>query len=376
MFSKGCQMNLIKRLKAKWRAVRNTQKAIKLKATCALYDHRDCSDVFCAADVKHIVIFRWDDKLGDCIMAGILINNLRLHRPDIKITVICRQTTKLWLDKVSFIDEYILLGKHNLRKILQPYKNKYDVFVDVSNGFSYKEIFIAKYLNTKHYLGFSADRFNIIDISIDSKQTHFYQRYINATKILTNKDCLNSEKPPVPHYNKELEFLDSLIIDKGYKNIVGINFFGSGKYRRFSFEKAASLMKYWLEKHPEDLLILLPTPGEEKFLTKIVNQLASPNLFLPTDKASLEMSLAIIDKADFTFTPDTAVVHMASALDKPVIGIYRENRMNYEEWKPLGMHSQTIFNREPICENDSVYVYEFGYEQLEEARTNILKAIK
>ncbi len=33
------------------------------------------------------------------------------------------------------------------------------------------------------------------------------------------------------------------------------------------------------------------------------------------------MSLAIIDKADFTFTPDTAVVHMASALDKPVIGI-------------------------------------------------------
>ncbi len=50
-----------------------------------------------------------------------------------------------------------------------------------------KKYLLQNTLNAKHYLGFSADRFNIIDVSIDSKQTHFYQRYINATKILTNK---------------------------------------------------------------------------------------------------------------------------------------------------------------------------------------------
>ncbi len=54
------------------------------------------------------------------------------------------------------------------------------------------------------------------------------------------------KKPPVPNYNKELEFLDSLtIIGKDYKQIVDVNFFGSGKYGDdLAFEKAVSLMKW------------------------------------------------------------------------------------------------------------------------------------
>lgn len=60
--------------------------------------------------------------------------------------------------------------------------------------------------------------------------------------------------------------------------------------------------------------------------------------------------VALCDRANMVISPDTSLIHIASALDKPVVGIYQNDGIKSIEWAPLcsrfavviGPDSQTI----------------------------------
>lgn len=370
-------MQIVKRVKAKWRCIRNQIKVLKLNLYIKKYDKRTHNLIFDKSNIKNIVILRWDDKLGDAMMCGNFIKILRQYRPDIHITVLTGLTTKSWLNKAAPADNYIIYSKEKRDQIIQNNMGKFDLFIDLGTHCSYKDIYLLSKFKAKHYLGFNRQKYALFDVNIDNKYHHFKERYIAAAQLLVNQAIGKINGLPTPDFLVKKVELQQLVsrTKLTYNNVVAINFFGSGKYRRFSFEQAKMLLIRWRQQFPQDLLIIIPTPNEEKFTGSLVTILNDPAIILPQQLACFEMSLAIINIADFTFTPDTAVVHMASAINKPVIGVYRQNMQNYEEWKPLGNHSQCLLNRQPFCSDDSVHVHEFDWQDLVLARSTILKAL-
>jgi ADP-heptose:LPS heptosyltransferase len=44
--------------------------------------------------------------------------------------------------------------------------------------------------------------------------------------------------------------------------------------------------------------------------------------------------MALIAQADLIISPDTSIVHMAAAWQKPLIAIYKDVRLNNQLWAP------------------------------------------
>lgn len=370
-------MDCVRKMKARWRLIRNKVKALKLNIYRKIYDKRVQQIDFEPSKIKSVLLLRWDNKLGDAIMCGGFIKLLRQYRPDIQITVLTGATTKLWLDKAAPADNYILYSKAKRKQIITDNIGKFDLFIDLGTHYNHKDLYLSSQFKARHYLGFNKQQYNLFDVEVASQHVHFKNRYIAAAQQLISQPIDDQCLLPIPEFSQQRVALQQLISQsqQKFKHVVGVNLFGSSKYRRFSFERAKTLICKWRQQFPDDLLVIIPTPGEDKFIEALVAAVKDEMIILPQSPACFEMSLAIIDVADFTFTPDTAVVHMASALNKPVIGIYRHNMQNYEEWKPLGKHSQRLLNRKPFCDNDSVHIHEFDWQQLVSVRATILKAL-
>lgn len=367
-------MNIVKKVKAKWRFIRNNIKRLKLNVYKRKYDKRLSDEVFDAKKVKNILLLRWDNKLGDAIMCGGFISLLKQYRPDIHITVLTGSTTREWLDKSAPADEYIIYSKSNRNNIIKKNKGRFDLFIDLGTHYSHKDLSLSSQFSAKHYMGFNKKNYNLFNVHISKEFNHFKHRYFAAAQMLIENEIKEPLLLPIPNFSNEKENINEILEKIPHSNSIGVNLFGSGKYRRFSFSEAKKLLLTWRMKYPQDLLVIIPTPSEEKFISSLLVEIGDPLVISPSCKPCFEMSLAIIDKVDFTFTPDTAVVHMGTAINKPIIGVYRYNMQNYDEWKPLSKCSKSIINREPYCTNDSVYVHDFEWNDLEKARENIIKA--
>ena len=370
-------MSAVKRVKAGWRLIRNKVKALKLNIYREIYDKRVQKKDFDPSMIKSVLLLRWDNKLGDAIMCGGFIKVLRQYRPDIHITVLTGATTQSWLEKAAPADDYILYSKAKRKQIIVDNVGKFDLFIDLGTYCDHKDLRLSSQFKALHYLGFNKQQYNLFDVEVESQYIHFKDRYIAAAQHLIIQKVNTQCSLPIADFSQSRIALQKFInqSQQNCKHVVGINFFGSSKYRRFSFEQAKVLICKWRQQFPDDLLMIIPTPGEERFIEALVVAVDDKMVISPKQPASFEMSLAIIDIADFTFTPDTAVVHMASALNKPVIGVYRHNMQNYEEWKPLGKYSQRLLNRKPFSDNDCVPVHEFDWQDLVLARASILKAL-
>ena len=370
-------MDSVRKIKAGWRLIRNKVKALKLNLYRKVYDKRVQDIDFEPLKIQSVLLFRWDNKLGDAIMCGGFIKLLRQYRPDIHITVLTGSMTKLWLENAAPADNYILYNKAKRKRIITDNVGKFDLFVDLGTNYSYKDLCLSSQFKAKHYLGFNKPHYHLFDVEVASQYVHFKERYIAAAQQLISQPIDEKCQLPISDFSQQEADLQQFInqSQQKFNHVIGVNLFGSSKYRRFSFEHAKTLICKWRQQFSDDLLVIIPTPGKDKFIARLVAAIKDDMVISPNFSASFEVSLAIIDIADFTFTPDTAVVHMASALNKPVIGVYRYNMQNYEEWKPVGMYSQRLLNRQPFSKNDSVRVHEFDWQDLVLARATILKAL-
>jgi len=52
-------------------------------------------------------------------------------------------------------------------------------------------------------------------------------------------------------------------------------------------------------------------------------------------------------KMNLVITPDTSVVHIASAFDIPIISIHENNLKSFQLFKPQSSISRTVFSEEP-----------------------------
>lgn len=57
--------------------------------------------------------------------------------------------------------------------------------------------------------------------------------------------------------------------------------------------------------------------------------------------------MALCDRASVVISPDTSLIHIASALDKPVVGIYQNDGVKSIEWAPLCSHFDVVISPDP-----------------------------
>lgn len=351
---------MIRKLKNINRAFRNLRKKITLNYYCLQYDKLP-NPVINLKDARSIALLRWDNKLGDAIMSGIFINALKMTRPDIEVSVITPQFCGNWYKK-SMQCHVISCEKRSIKtaRSFRKLKGRFDVVIDLGTSFDFKELLAIHELGAQYNIGYNKESHPIYNVCLPKNTIHFRDRYLTAAKLFAN-EFIEPSIPLIPFSKK------NILISKDRVN-VALNFFGSSKYRQFSKVEAIKFIARWLEDFPNDVLYLIPVPDKISFLQDLLKECNSERVILLTESASLEFSLQLLSQVDLCVTPDTSVVHMASALNTPVLAIYADNHQNFQEWHPLSEQSQVLFNHPTHNKNDRIYVHEFDWSDLKAKR--------
>ncbi|MBP8550980.1 glycosyltransferase family 9 protein [Vibrio paracholerae] len=342
------------------RIFRNIRKRIKLNYYCRHYDKSPTPRIK-LQEVHSIALLRWDNKLGDTIMSGIFINALKTARPDIEISVITPEFCSHWYKK-STQCHIVTCDKRSIKtaRSFRNLKGKFDVVIELGSSFDFKELLAIHELGAQYNIGYNKELHPIFNICLPKEALHFKDRYLTAAKLFSDK-VSEPSIPLIPFSNQ------NILISKDKVN-VALNLFGSSKYRQFSKTEAIKFIIRWLKDFPNDVLYLIPVPDKISFLQNLLKECNSERVILLTESASLEFSLQLLSQVDLCVTPDTSVVHMASALNTPTLAIYADDHQNYQEWHPLSKQSQVLFNHPAHDKNDRIYVHEFHWSDLKAKR--------
>jgi heptosyltransferase-3 len=286
-------------------------------------------------------------NIGDTLLMTPLIKNLKLNT-DAKIDVLINEESKSMLTHNPNINEIIIyprkIIKNSKFKILkdinflfQIIKRKYDIIINLTEGD--RGAIISLFSNSKKTLGYlPKNRFlkflKPYDLYKESfERIHSVERDLSFLKLLNFKV-----------FEKKLEIFDNNLKIDLPKNYVLIHPVAKWKFKYWERDRFAKVIDYIKSKNYEVILTSSPNEYEKKYLNDIYSLCGKKPLLYP-GKFSLEEMKIVVKNAKLFLGVDTAIMHMASAYDIPIVALFGHS--DADIWGPWeNSMEKSCFNNE------------------------------
>lgn len=373
--------NLIKKIN---RIFQDYMRAKRLKIGKYIWDRKEKAKIVEGDNflkdnnIKSILFLRYDGKIGDMIVNSLMFREIKKVYPDIKIGVIARGAA---------ID--IIKDNPNVDKIYEYYKDrkkikdlalkikeeKYDLLIDFSEMLRVNQMMLINLCGTRINIGLDRKDWELFDLSIESGKDfkwteHITKRYLAyLIKLGLKKENINISYDIYLKDEKKYEVFFNEI--KESKKLI-LNPYGASKHKSFNIETLENIITYLKDK---DIAIILTYFGDKykelEFLEKKYKY-----VYIPKKIESILDTAILIKKSDYVISPDTSIVHIASAFNKKMITVYPPKGGKYGVdhlvWAPKSEYSRVIFCKDKIGTYDEIDINTFNMEEMKE---EILKLI-
>ena len=373
--------NLIKRIN---RIFQDYMRAKRLKIGKYIWDRKEKAKIVEGDNflkdnnIKSILFLRYDGKIGDMIVNSLMFREIKKVYPDIRIGVIARGAA---------ID--IIKDNPNVDKIYKYYKDrkkikdlalkikeeKYDLLIDFSEMLRVNQMMLINLCRARINTGLDRKDWELFDLSIESDKDfkwteHITKRYLAyLIKLGLKKENINISYDIYLKDEKKYEVFFNEI--KESKKLI-LNPYGASKHKSFSIETLENIITYLKDK---DIAIILTYFGDKykelEFLEKKYKY-----VYIPKKIESILDTAILIKKSDYVISPDTSIVHIASAFNKKMITVYPPKGGKYGVdhlvWAPKSEYSRVIFCKDKIGNYDEIDINTFNMEEMKE---EILKLI-
>lgn len=280
-------------------------------------------------------------KIGDMILTTPLFIHLKNLYPDANLTVLAvKSNSDIPLNHKS-VDKVITYEKNisgNINLIKQ-LRSKIDFWVDTKPEFSKTSAFLRKLLNPRLSMGFNFDK-KIFDISLNQYTKGKHAVDINLSPVNYLKGSLNNTCE-IPWYN--IPDRISRKFSGRYDGKIVFNISAGDKSRYPDISLWSGIIESIAGSHKDCLMIGLRKDSD---LIKEIKSLCRNQFEIYFTESIIETS-EIVRKSKIVISPDTSVVHICSAFNKPVIAMYPEVKWNLERFAPLSDLSEAIISRDP-----------------------------
>jgi ADP-heptose:LPS heptosyltransferase len=127
--------------------------------------------------------------------------------------------------------------------------------------------------------------------------------------------------------------------------LVLVNLFASDAERNVPHARAVDIVRGMRALDRDAALRLLCTNATEAAARAVAGHVQEADVI--NCDGNLERLFRLCARADLVVTPDTAIVHIASAFNRPVVGIYQDNPAKYAHWGPRSDASAVVRSRCP-----------------------------
>ena len=373
--------NLIKKIN---RIFQDYMRAKRLKIGKYIWDRKEKAKIVEGNNflkdnnIKSILFLRYDGKIGDMIVNSLMFREIKKVYPDIKIGVIARGAA---------ID--IIKDNPNVDKIYEYYKDrkkikdlalkikeeKYDLLIDFSEMLRVNQMMLINLCGARINIGLDRKDWKLFDLSIESGKDfkwteHITKRYLAyLIKLGLKKENIDISYDIYLEDEKKYEAFFNEI--KESKKLI-LNPYGASKHKSFNIETLENIITYLKDK---DIAIILTYFGDKykelEFLEKKYKY-----VYIPKKIESILDTAILIKKSDYVISPDTSIVHIASAFNKKMITVYPPKGGKYGVdhlvWAPKSEYSRVIFCKDKIGNYDEIDINTFNMEEMKE---EILKLI-
>jgi ADP-heptose:LPS heptosyltransferase len=325
------------------------------------------------------VLFMRYDRIGDMLISTPVFRELKTANPYINVIVLASESNRDILKNNPYVDEIIINYKNNLLgdffSLLKLRRLNIDVCIEFDHSVVPHAIMRLRIINPKKIISVKKDG----RYGVNGDELKMYNFY---TKKLTNEHSRNvwlgtlapfGIKPKSSIYDlfiseaQEKKALDFL--SKFYKvSKVGINLEGAVKGKKIKINELKKICEGIKRINIDAQIIILSSPKNYENVNNIINHLSLEYVTATyLTKKILEVA-GLIKYLDLIISPDTSIVHIASALNKPIVSIHEKNMASFRLFAPTSSKSRTVFSqKEDSIEGfDVAKVIEFSNELLKE----------
>lgn len=284
--------------------------------------------------IRKVLFLRNDNKLGDMIVSTFSFRELKRQLPSVEISVLAGPNSAQILQGNPYVD-HIFIYKKGLRNLFKLGKllkqERFDLYIDLDKQPTAHTLYLLYCILPRFAFGFNRQGYQLYNItcsfSFASHITQWHSKVFESLGLQVPSGGYDLYLPSDSVVRAEA-FFQSL---PQRKNVV-VNPFAASRHRCLSAEQIKMLVKLM----PAYNIVLVGEAARLKNLCQSLKDIGV-NLFCQPENTSLFDVFALIQAGDLFVSPDTGLVHAASALEKKQVCIYKSSDfINQKVWAPLG----------------------------------------
>jgi len=313
--------------------------------------------------IKSLLFLRYD-RIGDMIVTTPIFRSLKQLNPALKIGVVASETNAEIIRYNPYVDSVYVLHSNWLKliaEIIKARKDNYEVVLNLIFNRTTSGGLLANILSPSGIKIGQGDEkyrfyFNWL-LKISRNNSHMIEIFVFiinkvfaiqlkpdqlSYEIFIDEKTKNTVSMYLTKYN--LTPRDHFIAEKSF--YIVFNLSANDSVRRISVEQAYAIGDY-LGSCALFRTVLLHAPKDPSMLLVKQNLVNNSRCLSFPDQgdASLLEVASLIEGAIAVVTPDTSIIHFASAATTPVVGFYTKMQ-DVHEWLPHRVKNHIIISAE------------------------------
>ncbi len=291
------------------------------------------------------------NRIGDALVTTPLLYELK-QQIGCMIYVLASEQNYFIFNNSQLCDEIIVYNKRiKSQKGLINKLNElnFDAIIDLHDDVSTTVSYIVALTKSEYKIGFdksNAKIYSNIIMRLDASKYHVIDRVMEFCKAFNIKPVSPDVNIKYQPSRESLNFIDSFISKNlsSQKFIFGINISAGSDARFWGTDNYKSLVELLKDY---EIIPLIMCVERDLELALEVSQNNIPIFYNP----SFDIFSAMVSRLDFLFTPDTSIVHIASAFKVPTFGIYVKYNTSDLIWYPYKSKFDSVTTLEPTLKN-------------------------
>ena len=294
--------------------------------------------------VDRVVFIRWDAKLGDAIVLSWVLRELQRQRPSLEITVITSPALESLFRQGFGIESIFLAGKkHGWGQLPQIAKalHRSRYVVHLSEIWRPRELRFVRQMQPQYVVGLD-DELQMINVKLgqSTQGKHFSERLAPWLKQLGLDTSQRQYWVP-----RSPDAAAKVAATWPHGKVVGLCPYGASKRRHLSNGQIEFLVEQiLLQLHTSVLMIVRPDQAQLPQKAFAHKPWLGQLVFQPTN--DLFELCEQVARCDAVVSVDTAILHMASGLGKPLLALYADEgplSLNFQSWHANSSKAQCQF---------------------------------
>ncbi|KAA8997306.1 glycosyltransferase family 9 protein [Affinibrenneria salicis] len=269
-------------------------------------------------NVKSIGVLLFNVGLGDVIIATGMFREL--NKRGYQVSVFIDAKTSFLFERNKYIDKIIVVQR---KGIIDNHKELYfdlliDLYSRVDEHFNIRYLSVIRKIKHRYCIGFDVKKTKIYNDSVipDSKDIHLTEAYACLLRYIGVHDADLSYDIYLPAEEKEKAKL--FLAPFTHNKIVVFNPYASNDVRSFTTRQIDELLKL-LQKNDDVIVIIIGEKNKIKDIQQGDRVIKNP-------LESFWGAAAMVAYSDMVISVETSIVHLANALDKPLVSVYSSEK--------------------------------------------------